>query len=95
MQQAQRCHQPGGWAHLVLPVLQNLFICFQVLLNSLFELDAVDLDPEEISREVGIEGEDVIVLDFPSLDPRQHLKAIISVKQNPSLRTATLFTEKP
>ena len=32
---------------LVLPVLQDLLICLQILLNSFLELDTVNLDPEE------------------------------------------------
>ena len=59
---------------LVLPVLQDLLICLQILLNSLLELDTVDLDPEKGRCKVGIEREGVVVIHFPSLHHRRQVK---------------------
>lgn len=61
----QRRMKLGG-THLVLPVLDDLLICLLVLLRRLLQLDAVDLYPEKLCREVFVEDEFVTL---PHLTP--------------------------
>lgn len=53
--------------HLILSVLQHLIICLFVFFDSLLELDAVDLDAEQLVRESAVVVENITVINFPSL----------------------------
>ena len=53
--------------HLILSVLQHLIIRLFVFFNSLLELDAVDLDAEQLVRESAVVVENITVINFPSL----------------------------
>jgi hypothetical protein len=77
-------HPRGGWlkqpksAHLVLPVLQDLVVGLLVLLHRLLQLDGIDLDAEQLRREVHIEAEDVVVIHLPAL-PQGSAQIIIRI----------------
>lgn len=61
---------------LILSVLEDLVIGLFVLLHCLFELDGVDLDAEELRREVSIEAKHVSVLHLPAL-PQQNTDTLL------------------
>lgn len=62
-----RTHVYSVQPHLILSVLQHLIICLFVFFDSLLELDAVDLDAEQLVSESAVVVEDITVINFPSL----------------------------
>ena len=64
----QTVHVYSVQPHLILSVLQHLIICLFVFFDSLLELDAVDLDAEQLMRESAVVVENITVINFPSLN---------------------------
>jgi len=67
-QSHSRTHVYSVQPHLILSVLQHLIICLFVFFVSLLELDAVDLDAEQLMRESAVVVENITVINFPSLN---------------------------